>query len=95
MVVSIATVTGYLIIWFLRKEYVKKYIDIGMTTVEAIIYISLLIGIAILVAFELYLYAGFVCLGLFILNGKQLMRVAGYLIPEAARWLGAKIKKGQ
>lgn len=93
MVVSIATVSGYFIIWFLRKEYVKRYIDIGMSTAEAILRIILLVGIAVLVIYELYVYAGIVCLVLTLLNGKQIMLVARYLIPEATRWLGAKINK--
>lgn len=57
MIVPVGTLSGYFTIWLIRKIKLNKYIDMGFPTIEAIFMGVLLVINAILVIFELYMYA--------------------------------------
>ena len=83
MVIPIGTLMGYFTIWLIRKERLKKYINLGFSTIESIIKGGLLTIMAIFVIYELYWYAIALYLLLIISSGKSLISILLFGLKEA------------
>lgn len=76
IVVSIATMVGYLVIWIIRRIAVTKYIDIGYSTLYSTFQGLLMLVESVFVCKELYWWASLVLVSLIVLNHKNLCQIA-------------------
>lgn len=91
LIIPISTVIGHFTIWLIRKENLKTYIDIGMSTCRAIFIFSLLISIAFFVIYELYIWGvGLYCI-IFTLNYKILEGVFISCFKQSLQWLKMRL----
>ena len=91
MAVPVGTLSGYFIIWLIRKIKLNKYMDIGLSTLEALLMGGLLIINAIFVIYEQYIYSILVCLLVFFLYKKTLLSVLIFCKDETLQWFNKKI----
>ena len=90
--IPFSTVVGHFVIWLIRKESLKTFIDIGMSTFKALIIFMLLISIAIFVIFELYICACLVYCVLFIINYSIIKDVYIACMNQFLYWLKMRQK---
>lgn len=82
IIVALATMIGYFVIWLIRRLAVNKYIDIGFGTFESIMQGLVLLALAVFTSKEMYIGAVF-CLVIIVLwNSKTLIPVIKYGIKE-------------
>lgn len=91
LIIPVSMVIGHFTIWLIRKESLKKYIDIGMSTYRAIFFFSILISIAIFVICELYICGGILYCILFALNYKIIESVFIACFNQSLLWLKMKL----
>lgn len=90
--VPIATLIGYYVIWLIRKVRVRKYLDIGMGTLEGTLKTILLVLEATFVVYEFYVYAILVFFVVFFIHYKQFKEVMVFSINAANGWINSKMK---
>ena len=78
IVVSIATMVGYFVIWLIRRIAVKKYIEIGYSIQYSIIQGLLLLVESVLVCKDMYVWAAVVVVSLVLLNHKYLYQILAF-----------------
>jgi len=79
IIAAISNMIGYIIIWITRKEGIKKYVDIGVSTTFCAIQLILLILEALAVSRSLWLLSGLILISLIFINGKELVYTVVYL----------------
>ena len=90
VVAAISNMIGYIIIWYIRKLGIKKFIDIGMSTSYCCLQLALLLLLSVTVSFSLWLIAGFLLFSIFIVNKNEIFSTASYLKDMLVSY---KIKK--
>lgn len=80
--IAIANMTGYFVIWIIRRLAVNKYIDLGLSTFVSIFYGSLLIIEAILVSLGCYIFAILVFASVLSMNFKQMYNMTKFLSQQ-------------
>ena len=82
IVVAVATMIGYFVIWLFRRISVNKYLDIGVGTTKSILQGGILVVEAILIS-NGHLVFSFLCIMLVvILNYKELKSTSKNLLAE-------------
>ena len=92
IVVSIATMVGYFVIWLIRRVAVNKYIEIGYSTRYSIIQGLFLLAESILVCKELYLWASLILALLIILNIKNIYQVVVFIYMNLSSIIKKRLK---
>lgn len=92
LVVAIATWAAYYVIWLIRRIAVKKYIDIGYGAIYSSFQGLILMLESILVVSGLYLYSVLCLLVLIVLNYKNILQIANYVVKETTRYCRTKFK---
>lgn len=90
-VVTTATMVGYFVVWLIRKLVLKKYIDIGMSTLLCIVHGGLLTIIAILIAKEYYWYAIAAYILVLALNFSELLKIQRFFWKETIAYIKRKL----
>ena len=90
-IVAIATVVGYYVVWLVRKEVLKKYIDVGMSTMMCTLYGFLLSAIAFLVIKELYVLALSFYILLLVLNRTELISISCFFYKETVTYIKKRL----
>lgn len=85
IVVAISTMVGYFTIWMIRKQMVKKYIDIGMSITSSILQSACILLEAYFVMKEQYLLATISLIILVVFNYKTLNAILQFSLTEAIR----------
>lgn len=93
VVVAIATMVGYYVIWLIRRLAVKKYLDVGMGVSYSSFQGLILLSEAVLVSNCYYIMASFCVLVLILLNINDLYLIASFGLKELNIYLMGKIKK--
>lgn len=78
IIASISNMVGNILIWLIRKEGIKKFIDIGMSTFACVVQVALLIIESVFVSMSLWLPATIVFVVIVIVNGKELVSSVKY-----------------
>lgn len=82
--VAISNMVGYFIIWLIRRLAIKKYIDLGISTIKSIIFGSLLIIEAALLSNGLYFIAPLITVLLITINWKEMSNLL-YLVGNTLK----------
>lgn len=72
MIAAISNMVGYILIWVVRKEGIKRFIDIGMSTLLCVVQLFLLIIEALLVSFSLWTPSAVLFSIIILINLKEL-----------------------
>lgn len=90
IIASISNMVGYIIIWIIRKEGVKKFIDIGMSTIYCMIQLLLLLFEAIAVSFSQWILAFFILFAIALINFKEISATAIYLKSIVINYINSR-----
>lgn len=82
IIVALATMLGYFVIWLVRRLAVNKYIDIGFGTFESILQGLVLLALAVLTSKGMYIWAIFCFILIILWNSKTLISIIKYGIEE-------------
>ena len=92
IVVPIATMVGYFVIWIVRRTAVDKYLQIGVGTLYSIFQGFILLIESVFVNEELYTYAIICVLILALMNFKNMKQILNFGYNSAASTVKSKIK---
>lgn len=92
IVVPIATMVGYFVIWIVRRTAVDKYLQIGVGTLYSIFQGFILLIESVFVNEELYTYAIICVLILALMNIKNMKQILNFGYNSAASIVKSKIK---
>lgn len=92
VVVSIATMSGYFMIWIIRRIAVNRYVNLGVGTAYAIMQGLILLCEAVFVCKELYFYAMICVIILIVLNIKDIRMILQFGYKSAVNIVKSKIK---
>lgn len=91
IILSISTMIGYYLIWLIRSLSVKKYIHLGVSILNASVQGLILLVEAICVASDMY-YGAITCIVLlFLINYKELYKMAIFLFNELNNYIKNKL----
>ncbi len=93
MIVPIATAIGNFVIWLIRKEILKKYINIAMSTKYAIMQMLLLVILALFITYEMYIWGVGSFLFLICVNIVELKKIATFMIKQSHGVITRKLQK--
>ncbi len=82
IIVSLATMIGYFVIWLIRRLAVNQYIDIGFGTLESILQGLVLLALAVLTSKGMYIWAVCCLIIIVIWNSKTLISIVKYGFDE-------------
>ena len=92
IVVSIATMVGYFVIWIVRRIAVNKYVHISIGTFHSVIQGLILLAESAFVCKELYVYAVICVLVLVLMNIKNIKQILEFGYNSVLSIVKSKIK---
>lgn len=90
IIIAIATMVGYYVIWLMRRVAVNKYFNIGYGTLFSTFQGIILLAEAILVGLEMYLWAILCVVILVIVNAKEILVILKIGMSEVDNMINRK-----